>query len=63
MDYKYKGYDIYEAQHPMLFGKYEIFINETFIKRALNLFESKNIINTHLKLKYKKKPWNKKSKK
>jgi hypothetical protein len=43
--YKFKEYDIYEAIHPMLYGKYEIYKNEIFISRALNLKNVKKIIN------------------
>lgn len=51
MDYNYKGFDIYLAEHPKLYGKYEIYKHDLFICRAANIKEAKNIINTHIKTK------------
>ena len=42
--YTFKGFDIYEAIHPMLYGKYEIYKDEIFIARALNLKDVRKII-------------------
>ena len=43
--YTYRGYDIYTAVHPKLYGSYEIYKGECFISRALNLNHCKEIIN------------------
>lgn len=45
----YGGYDIYLFQHPALFGKYEVYLNEDFIQRVCNLKEAKDIIKKHKK--------------
>ena len=43
--YNLKGFDIYKAIHPKLYGKYEIYKGCDFISRALNLNDAKQIIN------------------
>ena len=43
--WKYKGYDIYLLEHPKLYGKYEIYKNDVFIKRVVSLSEVKLLIN------------------
>jgi len=43
----YKGYFIQEAEHPLLYGKYEIYKDDeltTFVKRVQTIFEAKKII-------------------
>jgi len=50
-DQTYKGYNIYFAPHPKLFGNYEIFKEENFVSRAKNLKEAKQKINSILKTK------------
>lgn len=47
--YNFKGFDIYKAIHPKLYGKYEIYKGCIFISRAANLKEAKQILNNHLR--------------
>jgi hypothetical protein len=41
-----QDYYIYLIEQPKLIGKYEIYKNETFIERAINLSHAKEIIKT-----------------
>jgi hypothetical protein len=47
----YKGFDVYYANHPQLYGRHEIFNGDKFISRACNLKETKDIINRTIKSK------------
>jgi hypothetical protein len=42
---QYKGHDIYLAEHPKLFGKYEIYKGDQFVSRALSIQDAKDRIN------------------
>lgn len=46
--YRYKGYDIYLAIHPKLWGKYEIFNGEEFMARAFSINDAKESINKYI---------------
>lgn len=45
--WNHKGFDIYEAIHPKLIGKYEVYKDETFIDRALTIADAKRIIDEY----------------
>ena len=47
--YQHKNFDVFLAEHPKLSGKYEIFDQDTFISRAYDLKEAKEIIKSKLK--------------
>ena len=42
--WSYNGCEVYLAEHPKLQGKYEIYKDSNFIKRAYSLKEAKQII-------------------
>jgi hypothetical protein len=43
-----QDYYIYLIEHPKLIGKYEIYKNDTFIERAINLSHAKEIIKNNM---------------
>ena len=44
----YRGFDIYEAAHPKLEGKYEIYTGEYFMIRSYTLKEAAELIDRRI---------------
>jgi hypothetical protein len=48
--FNHEGYDIYKLEHPKLYGKWEIYRNDEFIIRVLDLKEAKTLIDARVEI-------------